>query len=458
MLTKLLKQFDGLIPGCLHKYQERVLASPLACRFAKGAFWSIFGAVVSRGLTLLASIFVARLFGKTTFGELGMIQSTVGTVGTFAGLGLGMASTKYVANFRFSDPDKVGRILALSSLISLITASIVSIGLIVGSSQVAMQVLHAPHLSLPLAIGAGLVFFGVINGVQTGALSGFETFQTIAKINLISGLSSFPLILLGAWFWGLNGAVLGMVLSMTVNWGLNNQALRVSCRESKVPYIFKGCWSERLILWEFTLPAALSCFLTTPVIWFSNVLLVSRPDGYAEMGIFSAAQQWQSAILFLPVSLAPMVLSVMANTHGGSNGQGYWKIVKLSFIINFIVAGSAALVVSLLSKIIMQAYGQDFSAGWLILTLLAITAVLIASINVIGQVIASSASMWWGFVLNFLWAVVFIVFSLIWVKSYGAVGLASAYVASYICHLIWTACYLRGVINKKIAKQLQSNI
>lgn len=426
----------------MQKQKVRFFASPLACRFAKGAFWSIFGAVVSRGLTLLASIFVARLFGKTAFGELGMIQSTVGTVGTFAGLGLGMASTKYLANLRVSDPEKAGRILALSSLVSLITASIVSIVLILGSSLIASQVLHSPHLTLPLAIGAGLVFFGVLNGVQTGALSGFEAFHVIAKINLLSGLSSFPLILLGAWFWGVSGAVLGTVLSMTVNWGLNNHALRVSCRESNIPYIFRGCWSERLMLWEFALPAALSSFLTTPVIWLSNVLLVNRPNGYAEMGIFSAAQQWQSAILFLPVSLAPLVFSLMANTVGEDKAHSFWKMVKYSFVINALIAGSAAVVVSLLSQVIMKAYGQDFSSGWLILTMLAVTAVLIASINVIGQVIASSASMWWGFVLNLMWATSFLIFSWLWVKSYGAVGLASAYVTSYICHLVWTSLYL----------------
>jgi len=434
--------FYSLIPNILWRYKERISASPLAYRFVKGAFWSIFGAVVSRGLILLSSIIVARLLGQIAFGELGMIQSTVGTVGVFAGLGLGMASTKYIANLRYSDPEKAGRILALSFLVALITASIVSIGLIFGSSLLAMQVLHAPHLALSLSIGAGLVFFGVLNGIQTGALAGFEAFQSIAKINFFAGLCSFPLILLGTWYWGVSGAVFGMVLSMTVNWGLNNHALRMVCRMANISYVFRDCWSERQMLWKFTLPAALSVFLTVPIMWLSNVLLVHRPNGYAEMGLFSAAQQWQSAILFIPISLSPMVLSLMANTNGEGKAHSYWKMVKLSFFINAIIAGSMAVVVSLLSQVIMKTYGQDFSSGWLILTMLALTAVFIASTNVIGQVIAISASMWWGFFLNFLWGIAFIGFSWLWVRPYGAIGLAFSYMASYLCHLVWTSAYM----------------
>lgn len=432
----------GVLPAFMQEHRARVIASPFAHHFAKGAFWSIFGAVLSRGLALLSSILVARILGHTVFGELGMILSTVGTAGTFAGLGLGMASTKYVANLRQSAPERAGKILALSSLVSIVTASIAGIVLISGSSLFARQILHAPHLALPLGIAAGLVFFSVLNGVQTGALSGFEAFQAIAKTNLVAGISSFPLTLLGAWLWGVSGAVFGMVMSMAVNWGLNNRALRVACRDSNVPYIFRGCWSERLVLWKFAFPAALSGYLTAPIMWYSNYLLVNRPQGYAEMGVFSAAQQWQAAILFLPVSLAPMVLSIMSNTHGDKNTFKYWTMVKVSFGINAVIAGTAAVCVSLMSPYIMAAYGQAFSDGWLVLVLLSLTAIFVAVNNVIGQVIASSASMWWGFCLNILWALSFTIFSLLWVKQYGAIGLASSYVASYMCHLIWSSIYM----------------
>ena len=58
--------------------------------------------MLSRALSLAAAILVARTLGKVVYGELGIIQSTVGMFGTLAGFGMGTTSSKFVAEFRFT--------------------------------------------------------------------------------------------------------------------------------------------------------------------------------------------------------------------------------------------------------------------------------------------------------------------------------------------------------------------
>src|SRR5580698_9969778 len=87
-------------PKVLHPLWLRFRASPLSVRLARGVFWSLVGAVLARGLGVASSIIVARVLGITAFGEFTIIQSTVGLFGTFAGLGLGITATKYVAELR----------------------------------------------------------------------------------------------------------------------------------------------------------------------------------------------------------------------------------------------------------------------------------------------------------------------------------------------------------------------
>ena len=62
----------------------------------------------------------------------------------------------------------------------------------------AANTINAPHLAGVLRIGALLLFINAINGAQTGALSGFEAFRTIAYVNLFVGLTSFPILIAGA--------------------------------------------------------------------------------------------------------------------------------------------------------------------------------------------------------------------------------------------------------------------
>src|SRR5438105_966213 len=135
------------VPGSLVPLVNRIQTSPLGYRLAKGAFWSLAGTVVSRGLALFAWILVPRMLGTTAFGELGIIQSTIGLFGTFAGLGLGLTATRYVAEFRVKDPARAGRVIAFSTLTANLTGLAASIALLVLAPWLAVNMLAAPHLT-----------------------------------------------------------------------------------------------------------------------------------------------------------------------------------------------------------------------------------------------------------------------------------------------------------------------
>ena len=140
----------------------------------------------------------------------------------------------------------------------------------------AEHTINAPHLAGVLRIGALILFIDALNGAQTGALSGFEAFRTIARVNLFVGLISFPLLVAGAYFGGLTGVVWALAINLGVNWVLNHLALRRESRRYGVPFTLRGCGSEWPVLWRFSLPTALTFALPGPVNWLGAALLVNR--------------------------------------------------------------------------------------------------------------------------------------------------------------------------------------
>ena len=276
-------------PPLLRPVFNRIDNSPIGSRLARGVFWSMAGAVISRGLMLAASVLVARMLGKAGFGELGMIRSTVGMFGVFAGFGLGLTATKHVAEFRSSDPARAGHIIALSWIVAMVTGGLMALGLFIFAPWLAEHTINAPHLTGVLRIGALILFINALNGAQTGALAGFEAFKTIAHVNLFVGLISFPILVGGAYFGGLTGAVWALAINLGVNWLLNHLALRKEARRYNVPLAFRDCSRELSVLWRFSLPAVLAGSMVGPVRWACSALLVNQPDGYGEMGIFTAA-------------------------------------------------------------------------------------------------------------------------------------------------------------------------
>ena len=238
----ILSWLQTKLPGFLQPYFERILSSPLAIRLLKGAFWVTFGSVISRGLGLLASVAVARILGKVRFGEIGIVQNTVVMLTSFAGLGLGLAATKFIAEFRNLDPLKAGRVLALTSAVTLATSGAASLLLLLTAPWVAAHALSAPHLTVAVRIGAVLLFFSGLNSVQINALSGFEAFRAIARINIICGAMNFPLMLGGTYYWGLTGALWACSIVLALNCLLTQLALRQECRQNKIVYSYRGFW------------------------------------------------------------------------------------------------------------------------------------------------------------------------------------------------------------------------
>jgi O-antigen/teichoic acid export membrane protein len=439
-----------ICPSSLRPYWDRVEGSAIGSRLARGVFWSMTGIVISRGLMLCATILVARILGKTVYGELGMIQSTIGMFGVFAGFGMGLTATKHVAEFRESDPERAGRIIGLSGLFAILTGGVMALGLLIFAPWLAEQTINAPHLAGVLRISALILFISALNGAQTGALSGFEAFKTIARVNLFVGLISFPLLVSGAYFGGLNGAVWALAINLCFNWLLNHLALRKEARRKNVPFSLRGCQREWSVLWQFSLPAVLASSMVGPVNWACNAMLVNRPNGYEEMGVYSAANQWYAVLMFLPGMLGSVVLPVLSDQLGKDNTKQSLKTLILAIKMNLFVVIPLVLGVSVISPYIMTLYGEKFADGWPTLIIVLMTAGLLAAQTPVGQIIAASGRMWIGFAMNMGWALTFVVSTLLFV-DHGSIGLASARMLSYIIHATWTFGFAIWLIRKEVS-------
>lgn len=427
-------------PPFLRPALIRIENSPIGYRLAKGVFWSIAGAIISRGLMLCATVLVARILGRTVYGELGMIQSTVSMFGTFAGFGLGLSATKYVAEFREKAPERAGRIIALASLVAVFTGGIMALGLVIFAPWLAEHTINAPHLAGPLRICALILFISALNGAQTGALSGFEAFKTITQVNLLVGLVSFPILCAGAYAGGLNGAVFALALNMAFNWLVNHAAIRKQARQYGISLTLTDCKRELPILWKFSLPAVLAGVMVSPVNWICEALLVNQDGGYGEMGIYNAANQWFNILLFLPGMLGSVVLPVLSEQLGRNNTAQSYNTLVLAIKANLLIVAPLAIAGSLASPYIMKLYGESFSSGWPTLVVGLLTAVVVAANAPVGQVLAASGKMWIGLSMNAGWALVFVL-STVQLIDYGSLGLAGARFIGYLLHSLWVFAF-----------------
>ncbi len=427
----------ALLPHSWQSQITRVLASPLGGRLARGAFWSLAGTAIARVFSTVSWVIVGRLLGKEGFGELGMIQNTVGMFGTIAAFGMGMATTKYVAEFRHNDPARAGRFVALASVTNWITSGLLALVLVISAPWLAETTLKAPELTNPLRLSALMLFFSGIAGASTGALGGLEAYKVMARVNLIVGIVSFPLMVLGALWWGVNGAICGLIASTALNTFLFWWVFRAEATQAGIRVIYRGCWAEAKMFWDFNLPGMLNTLFSSLVLWAVGAILVRNAQGFGDLGLYNAVQR----IRLIPENFTAMLLTpilpVLIDTFTRRDMKGYGKSLSLSFLVSGVVIVPIALMQLSVPFLTTIPYGEQFRSadhGVVIWVMLGTIAYSLSW--PMGNILISMGRIWFACAIGVFSGVVNIGFAAWLIPTYGSTGLAIAAFAGFIAAFV----------------------
>jgi O-antigen/teichoic acid export membrane protein len=384
----------ALLPTFLQDRITQVLASPIGGRLARGAFWSLLGTTLSKGCSTISWIIVGRLLGKESFGELSMVQNTVGLFGAAAGMGMGMAAAKYVAEYKKTDPARAGRFIGLASAATWVTSIALAIVLVALAPWLARETLNAPHLAPWLTLSSLLLLFSGIAGAQQGTLTGFESFKAIASINVIVGVTSFPMLLLGAIWGGVTGALWGLIASAVLNCVLNFIHVRKQATAHHVEIRYRGCMSESRVFWDFNAPGMLTTIVSAASVWIVGAIMVKHGDGFGDLGIYNAVQRMK----LVPENIAAMLLApmipVLSDTLARNDRRAYSKTLIFSYTVSTLAIIPISLLQIAIPWLTLLPYGAEYASGQNVVGWMMVSTITYALIWPIGNILISMGKLW----------------------------------------------------------------
>lgn len=400
-------------------------------RLLGGIGWSAAASVLAQGCSFLTMVLLARVMGREPFGQFALIQSTMVSLTTVSGLGLGITATKYVSQYRVSNPAKAGRILGLSALITLAAAILFTAGLGLSTRYAPLAVGHSAEFQSALRISMVYVFFITITCSQTGGLAGFEAFRKIATINAIYGFATFVSSWALAIRWGLRGAIWGQGIGAILLWAMNEAALTSHCRDRGIVIRYRRVWEERHVLLRFAIPAAACGMVSSAATWGANVLLV-RGSGFTELAIFSAALSLRSVVLFIPALVLRVSTPLLNNLLASRQAAAYRRVFLSITRLNVAIGLSVALVLWLAGSRIMHLFGKDFNSSGCLPPILLAAVVLEVFANNLFQALFTSGKLWRHLAILSLWAVLLLIGAGLVSPRYGASGLAASYFTAWL--------------------------
>jgi O-antigen/teichoic acid export membrane protein len=418
----------------LHYYFNNSHES-IRVRLTRGISWNFVNSLFTQGTVFLTNVVIANILGRQIFGEFGIIQNTVLFFASLGQMAIGLTATKYIAEFRSSDPARTGRILGLCSRISFLAALIVALIAVLSASRLASAILNAPHLTLGLILSSGIIFFSIITGFQTGALAGLEGYRRLGRAAMIQAFFYLVVCGLFAFLWRLEGALVGLAISLGLRWFIFDRALKKEIASQQISFDFSNWWKEKAILKKFAVPSAVIVFFSMSSLWVTNLFLVRQPDGYSQMGLFTAAYNLRTMIIFLPNLMNNVGISLLNNQKGKENIKEYKNIFWTNMILTQSVALVVSLIVILLGPWLLRAFGKEFPEGYTVLLLLVVSALAEILSTATYQVIQSQEKMWLSFFrINIPWCIAFIASGYIFIPAHLAAGLAWAYLTAWCVH------------------------
>lgn len=428
---------------------DKIRKSSTAKRILSGAFWSMTGTALAKLIVLVAGILCAHVLGKDEYGEFGMVRSTINLFIVFGTAGFGVTLTKFVSEYRKTQKSKISGIYASTNIFVYIIATIVTALTIIFAKDIASITINAPHLTTPIRLGALLLFITTINGVQNGTLAGFEDFKSIALNTLYGSIVESILMLVGGFYYGVSGAILGYGCGFAVIYICNKISINKNFKKHNIIVKYKRPDKEYFnLIFKFTLPLAISSFIVMPTFWIIRTFLVNN-NGFGELAIYEAADQWRIIILFIPSAIGRIVLPILSSMSNG-NTNSFWKVVNVNIYMNAIISTILALIVILFSESIMGSYGKDYN-DTTTLIILALSTIPSSISSIIGSSIVSRSKIWTGLSFNFFWSILMILTSYLFVKAgYGASSIAYATLISYTIHFIFQFIYLKITVKQNI--------
>ena len=419
-----------------------------------GCAWTLAGTAAAQAGALLSAVLAARLLGRDAFGAYGAVQTTALTLANIASAGLGISATYYLAQTARADPKRAGRIAGLISLVTLITATALSIGLAVLSSQLGAFLSGGAAMNRPLRLAALYVFFATLGGYQTGALIGLQAYRAIASAGLVQAFVLPAAMYTFTRSFGLPGSVLAFDVAAIVLWAIQHFCLRAEMRNRGIRVVYSGWRKESRILSRFALPAACSGVCGNLGIWGASAVLLRGPDGLSQFALFTAANSLRSLILFVPAIVNKVAVPAFARLRSLARlRESFWPNVQLNAALAILIAG----VMSVCGESILGLFGKHFRATGLFVLMMG-AACFEVTAAALFQALVNQGAIWTHVGVMALWSTLLLLVTAILAGRMGAVALAlgflAAWCASAVAYAWFAARILSGPNRREIADRL----
>jgi O-antigen/teichoic acid export membrane protein len=396
----------------------------------RGGAMTLGGALLGRVAGMAQSIVIARGLDPHRLGVFAILNYVLALGGAIVDLGVPVAATKLVAEFRVAQPAALRRIVGILTALSLVLAAGGAVALLVASAPLA-RFYREPELASLFRLAAALLFVSLVGAFLTGAVQGFRRIEALAAVTAVKAVVALGATLLLLPSFGLVGVIAASIAAELIAWPLSGrplrQALVAAPASGSEPLPAAPLLARALAL---SVPVVLNGLVIWGGAWFVRSYL-ARTTGYEAVGYFHVADASARLLLLLPSAVAvPFLPAVSESIALGREAtsamvEGGLRLTLLA------VAPAGAFLCLAAEPVLSVVYGDVYAAAAASLTSVLVLAAGLQALGVmIWSTLVGAGRTWAGFGVQAGGQLTLVALTVVLVRDFGLAGIAVAAVAA----------------------------
>lgn len=392
----------------------------MAPNFARN---TILGSLSGAAVTFsgfVGSAIAARLLGPEDFGVVAFVVWCVTIAVAVSTVGSDVVQQRFIPNLRAMDRNDevdglVGAVLRVSLAVTA-AVGVVLFAYLYGPGRDALQGRSELVQDVVIAIGVIWLICWRMGDLYLFNLRGYQRFDQLARISAVSALLRVTITVVGAWFFGVPGALVGYIAASVLPAGRLLPLLRTKPRVDRS--LRREVLGFALMSWTISVIGNL-LFGRTQVIFLEHYCTISA------VGVFTVAL----TVAEMAAQLPPLIVSALLPRFSEQSGQGardhmmrlYRTMTALMAVVMFPLCICLAAVTPALLPLV---FGAEFAGAVPVASLL----LIVTAINSLGgttlQVILSLGKTRILLASNAVGLIGVILSSFLLIPHYGLMGAA----------------------------------
>lgn len=417
----------------------------------RGGAMTLGGSLLGRAAGMAQSIVIARGLDPHRLGVFSILNYVLALGGAIVDLGVPLAATKLVAEFRVTRPTALRRIVGILAVLSVLLATAGAL-LLLGGAGWLSRFYREPELAPLFRLAAALLFISLVGAFLASAVQGFRRIDALAAVTAVKAVVALGATLVLLPSLGLVGVILASIMAEALAWVLCARPLRQAL--AGAPADPAGALAARPVVGRalaLSVPVVLNGLVVWGGAWFVRSYL-ARTTGYESVGYFHVADASARLLLLLPSAVAVPFLPAISESIAlgrevtSQMVEGGLRLTLLA------VAPAGAFLCLAAEPVLGLIYGDVYATAAAALTSALVLAAGFQALAVmVWSTLVGAGRTWAGFLVQGSGQLTVVALTVALVPDHGLAGVAMAAVAAAVITAVAGLAVVRTALGVRLA-------